>query len=137
MDPRLERLWWTLRIAFGLTAFLAGLDKFFGLLVNWVQYLSPLITKTIPVSPDVFMRVVGVIEMAVGILVLTGLTRLGGYIMMAWLTLIALSLLTTGHYFDVAVRDLGLAVGAYAMARISEVREEAYAKHRVGRLQTV
>ena len=125
-----------MRVAFGLTAFLAGLDKFFGLLVDWVQYLSPLITKTIPFSPDLFMRAVGVIEMAVGILVLAGLTRIGGYVMMAWLTLIALSLVTTGHYFDIAVRDLGMAVGAYAMARISEVRAEAYAKHRIGHLQT-
>lgn len=136
MDPRLEKVWWTLRIAFGLTAFLAGLDKFFGLLVNWVQYLSPIIAKVAPFTPETFMRIAGVIEMAVGILVLTGMTRIGGYVVMAWLTLIALQLVTTGHYFDVAVRDLVMAAAAFSMARLSEVRAEASATARVGALRT-
>jgi hypothetical protein len=69
------------------------------------------------------MRVAGVIEMIVGIAVLAGLTRLGGYVVAAWLTLIALSLVTTGQYFDVAVRDLVMAVGALTLAKLSEVRE--------------
>jgi hypothetical protein len=71
------------------------------------------------------MRVAGVIEMLAGIVVLAGITRLGGYVIAAWLTLIALSLVTGGQYFDVAVRDLVMAAGAFTLARISEVREEA------------
>lgn len=114
--------YWTLRVAFGATAFLAGLDKFFNLLANWESYVSPLIVSIVPLSPAVLMRVAGVIEMIAGIVVLAGLTRLGGYVIAAWLTLIAISLLTTGRYFDVAVRDLVMAAGAFTLARISETR---------------
>ena len=123
MDLRLNQLFWTFRIAFGLTAFLAGLDKFFNLLTNWEQYASPLVLKMLPLSAGTLMRTAGVIEMIAGIAVLAGLTRLGGYVIAAWLTLIALSLVASGHYFDVAVRDLVMATGAFALARLSEVRE--------------
>lgn len=67
----------------------------------------------------------GVIEAIVGIAVLAGVTRLGGYVVAAWLTLIAINLITTGQYFDVAVRDLVMAMGAFALARISEIRESS------------
>jgi hypothetical protein len=68
------------------------------------------------------MRVAGVIEIAAGIAILIGITRLGGYVVAGWLTVIALTLVTTGHYFDVAVRDLVLACGAFVLGRLSEVR---------------
>jgi len=124
MDTRLTSAFWTLRIAFGLTAFLAGLDKFFNLLTNWEQYASPLVLHLVPLSAGTLMRTAGVIEIVAGIAVLAGLTRLGGYVVAGWLTIIALSLLTTGHYFDVAVRDLVMACGAFVLARLSEVRQE-------------
>ena len=127
MDSRLNSVFWTLRIAFGLTAFLAGVDKFLNLLTNWEQYASPLVLKMLPLSAGALMRVAGVIEIIAGIAVLAGLTRLGGYVVAAWLTLIALTLVTTGHYFDVAVRDLVMACGAFVLARLSEVREPAAA----------
>ena len=136
MDSRLNSIFWSLRIAFGLTAFLAGLDKFLNLLTNWEQYASPLALNILPLSAGALMRVAGVIEIIVGIAVLAGLTRLGGYVVAAWLTLIALSLVTTGHFFDVAVRDLVMAVGAFALAKISEVREENPATTRVPSLRT-
>jgi uncharacterized membrane protein YphA (DoxX/SURF4 family) len=125
MDPRLTSAFWTLRIAFGLTAFLAGLDKFFNLLTNWEKYASPLLLDVIPLSAGTLMRVAGVVEILVGVAVLAGVTRLGGYVIAGWLTLIALSLLTTGQYFDVAVRDLVMACGAFVLARLSEVREQS------------
>lgn len=112
--------WLTLRFALGLTAFLAGADKFFNLLANWTGYLSPLVSGF--VDATVFMHVVGVIEMAAGLLLLFGLTRLGGYIVSAWLVGIALNLLTTGQYFDVAVRDLVMASAAFSLAKLSEAR---------------
>jgi uncharacterized membrane protein YphA (DoxX/SURF4 family) len=137
MDSRLNSVFWTLRIAFGLTAFLAGLDKFFNLLTNWEQYTSSLLLNLIPVSAGVLMRVAGVIEIVAGVAVLAGLTRLGGYVIAGWLTAIALSLVTTGQYFDVAVRDLVMACGAFALARISEVRQEdpLYSTNRVPSLR--
>lgn len=123
MDSRLNSAFWTLRIAYGLTAFLAGLDKFFNLLTNWEQYASPLVLRIVPLSAGALMRVGGVIEIIAGLALLAGITRLGGYVVAAWLTLIAVTLLTTGHYFDVAVRDLVMACGAFVLARLSEVRE--------------
>jgi uncharacterized membrane protein YphA (DoxX/SURF4 family) len=136
MDPRLNSVFWSLRIAFGLTAFLAGVDKYLNLLTNWEQYASPLVLSVLPVSAGVLMRVAGAIEIVAGLAVLAGVTRLGGYVVAAWLTLIALTLVTTGQYFDVAVRDLVMAVGAFALARISEVRATSTATERVPALRT-
>jgi uncharacterized membrane protein YphA (DoxX/SURF4 family) len=127
MDSRLTSSFWALRIAIGATAFLAGLDKFFNLLADWEAYVSPLLLKVVPLSAGSLMRVAGVIEMIAGIAVLAGLARFAGYVVAAWLTAIALSLLTTGHYFDVAVRDLVMAVGAFVLARLAQVRESATA----------
>ncbi len=123
MDTRLTSAFWTLRIAFGLTAFLAGLDKFLNLLTNWEQYASPLVLRLAPISAGTLMRVAGVIEITAGIAILVGITRLGGYVVAGWLTVIALNLVTTGHYFDVAVRDLGMACGAFVLGRLSEIRQ--------------
>jgi uncharacterized membrane protein YphA (DoxX/SURF4 family) len=122
MTKGLESAWWALRIGLGLGPFLAGLDKFFNLLTDWGMYLSPLAAKVLPVSPEVFMRSVGVVEMAVGILILAGWTRWGGYVAMAWLLAIAVNLVTTGMFYDLAVRDVEIALGAYTLARLSEAR---------------
>ncbi|HEX8823066.1 MAG TPA: DoxX family protein, partial [Archangium sp.] len=123
MDSRLNQSWWALKIAFGVVPIVAGLDKFFNLLTNWEQYLSPLVARVIPAST--FMHAVGIIEIAAGLLVLSKLTRLGAYVVAAWLVGIALNLLGMGHYFDIAVRDLVMAVGAFTLARLSEVRAPA------------
>jgi len=131
MDRRLDSTYRTLQIAFGLTAFLAGLDKFLNLLTNWEQYASPLLLQIVPLPAATLMRAAGVIEMIAGLAILAGLTRLGGYVVAAWLTVIALSLLTTGRFFDVAVRDLVMATGAFALARLSEVREPVTARGRL------
>ena len=114
--------------------FLAGLDKFFNLLAQWDMYLSPAVTKLLPVSGTTFMHVVGVIEMIVGLAILTRWTRIGAYVAMVWLVLIAINLVTTGNFFDLAVRDLEIAIGAYALARLTEVREESTVS-RSGRLE--
>jgi uncharacterized membrane protein YphA (DoxX/SURF4 family) len=121
-DTRLNQAWFGLRAVFGVVPIVAGLDKFFNLLTHWEQYLSPIATRVLPFGAGTFMRVVGIIEIAVGLLILTKWTRVGAYIASAWLVLIALNLLTTGHYLDVAARDLGLAVGAFALGRLEEVR---------------
>lgn len=123
LDQRLDKPWWTLRIAYGLVPILAGLDKFTNILADWPQYLSPALARLLPFSPATFMQLVGVVEIAAGILVLSKLTRIGAYVVGAWLVLIALNLLTTLRFFDVAVRDLVLALGAYTLARLTEVRE--------------
>jgi uncharacterized membrane protein YphA (DoxX/SURF4 family) len=119
----LERLttpWWALRVVLGAAAFLAGLDKFFNLLADWPAYLSPLATHVVPISASALMHIVGVVEMAVGAAILVGFTQLGGYIAAIWLLCIAANLVTTGQYFDVAVRDIALAVSAFTLARLTE-----------------
>jgi hypothetical protein len=119
IDPH----WWALRLTYGLVAFLAGVDKFFHLLANWDAYLAPQVAGLLPVSGAVFMRAVGVIEMLVGVLILTAWTRIGAYIAAAWLLSIAANLALTGAHFDVAVRDVAMAVGAWTLARLTEARD--------------
>ncbi len=122
LDKKLNSAWWALRIGLGLGPFLAGLDKFFNILADWKMYLSPMATRLLPVSDVAFMRAVGVVEMLVGLAILTRWTRIGSYVAMAWLVAIALNLASTGMFFDLAVRDLEIALGAYALARITEAR---------------
>ena len=107
-----------LRYTYGLVPIVAGLDKFTSLLANRDDYLSPGIASMLPMSTSVFMMVVGVIEIIAGVLVLIR-PYWGAWIVMGWLLLIALTLIAGGHYFDVAVRDIVMAVGAFCLARLS------------------
>lgn len=111
-----------LKYTFGIVPIVAGADKFTNLLTNWEQYVNPSIAGLLPFSPSVFMMIVGVIEIVAGIIVLKK-TKIGGYIVAGWLTVVALTLLIGFNYVDVAVRDLVMAIAAFSMARISEVEE--------------
>lgn len=108
-----------LKLTFGIVPIVAGLDKFTNLLSNWEQYIHPSITETLPFSGHTFMMIVGVIEIGAGIIVLIK-TEIGGYIVAAWLTLISLTLLASFSYVDVAVRDLVMAISAFAMAKMAK-----------------
>lgn len=110
----------TLRFTFGLVPIVAGLDKFTNFLAHWVDYLNPAVARMLPFTPEAFMKIVGVIEIVAGIIVLVK-PRVGAWIVALWLTLIALTLLASGHYLDVAVRDLVMAIGAVSLARLSSV----------------
>jgi hypothetical protein len=122
-DPRLNAAWWALRIALGLGPIIAGVDKYFNKLADWAMYLSPVATKLIPVKDTTFMHVVGVVEIIAGVIVLTRWTKMGSYIVGLWLLAIAANLLTTGMFYDLAVRDVEIAVGAFALSQLSAVRE--------------
>jgi len=124
-DRHTSQAYWALRIAFGVIPIVAGLDKFTNLLVDWKMYLSPLAVRLLPISPGAFMGIVGLVEIAVGILILSGYARVFGFVAAAWLALIALNLLTTGHYLDVAARDAAMAVSAFALGRLAQVHEPA------------
>ncbi len=108
-----------LHVAFVVAPILAGLDKFFNVLVNWEQYLSPLAVRTLHGHGHAFMLVVGAIEVIAGIGVAFR-PRIFGYVVTIWLVLIILNLLLIPGYFDVALRDLGLALAALALARLSQ-----------------
>jgi uncharacterized membrane protein YphA (DoxX/SURF4 family) len=129
-DKRIDSAYWALRIAYGAVPVVAGLDKFTNLLVDWKTYLSPLFARLLPVSPAAFMHAVGVVEIAVGLLVLFAATRLGAWLAAAWLACIALNILASGQHLDVAVRDLVMALGAYTLARLHEARQAAAARSR-------
>ena len=121
----LNQTWRALRVTYGLVAFLAGLDKFFNLLTDWPAYLAPAVSGLLPLSEAALMRSVGVVEMLVGILILTRWTRTGAYLAAAWLISIAVNLAMTGSHFDVAVRDVALAVGAWTLGRLTDARQPA------------
>ncbi|HEV2711400.1 MAG TPA: DoxX family membrane protein [Edaphobacter sp.] len=123
-DKRLNASWWALRIALGVVPILSGLDKYFNRLTEWGMYLSPLVTKVVPVSTPTFMHIVGIVEIVAGIVVLSRWTKIGAYIVMLWLIGIAINLVTTGMFFDIAVRDLEIAVAAFVLAQLTVVREE-------------
>ena len=117
-----------LRYSYGTVILLVGLDKLFGtdLIVSWPQCISPLALSLLPVSVPVFLIIVGLIEIAVAVLMLTKWPRLAAYLSAAWLVLIALNLLA-GGYIDIAARDLLLAVGALALAELAAAKSKAHA----------
>jgi hypothetical protein len=123
MDTRLENPTRAMRIALGLMATLAGFDKFFNILTDWGSYISPAAAQLLPFSTDVLMGIVGVVEVAVGIAILTTLPVVGAYVASAWLLLLAVNLAVAG-YFDIAVRDVVLSIAAFTLARLIEVRDE-------------
>ena len=98
--------------------FVAGLDKFVHFLVNWDQYLAPAVRQMLPFDGHTFMLAVGVIEIAAGLLVALR-PRIGAYVVMAWLWGIIINLLLAANFYDVALRDFGLSLGALALARLS------------------
>jgi uncharacterized membrane protein YphA (DoxX/SURF4 family) len=77
---RLTTPWWSLRVGVGAAAFLAGLDKFFNLLADWPAYLSPIAAQILPLNASSFMHAIGGVEMLVGLVILVGYTRVGGYV---------------------------------------------------------
>lgn len=136
-DPRLNHAWWTLRIGLGLAPLLAGLDKYFNLLTNWEMYLNPMVPRLLHISAPTFMHIVGAVEIVVGLLVLSRFTRYAAYIVMAWLLAISVNLITQGQFYDIAVRDIELALGAFVLAKLTEVREMALLDSAVGGGRTI
>lgn len=116
-----DSVWWTLRMSFGLMPLLAGLDKFFNLLTHWPKYIAPAFASALPVSPQHFMYVVGIIEIVAGLaMLLSPWTKVFAYVVAAWLAAIALNLIGGGFY-DIAVRDIVMAVSAVSLARLTDV----------------
>jgi len=124
LEGRVEVARVALKLCFGAVPLLAGLDKYFNLLADWPRYLSPAAVSLLPVSPETAMRVIGVVEIAVGIAVFSRWTLAGSLVAAAWLVAIALNLVAAGFY-DIAVRDVVLAVAAYTLACLTAEREAA------------
>lgn len=123
-DQRLNLSWWALRIGLGVGPIVTGIDKYFNKLTDWTMYLSPLATKVVPVSAATFMHIVGVVEIIAGLVVLSRWTKLGSQIVALWLLGIAVNLLTTGMFYDLAMRDVEIALAAFVLSQLSAVRAQ-------------
>jgi len=108
-----------LRVGYGVVPIVAGADKFTNLLADWETYLSPEVERRLPVDGRTFMKLVGLAEIAVGLMVLRR-PRLGGALMSGWLAMITANLISTRKYLDIAARDALLAVGAAALAMMPD-----------------
>jgi len=115
-----------LRTVFTVAPILFGLDKFTNILTDWTVYLAPQATALVPLAPRTFMGVVGVVEIIAGIAVAVR-PRFGSLLVAAWLAGIIINLLLLGSFFDVALRDFGLLVGALALNRLSAANHRAQA----------
>jgi len=107
-----------LHAGFAALPIVAGIDKFFHVLTDWDMYLAPLVTRLLPFSDHLFMQAVGVVEVVAGLLVLFR-PRLGGWVVALWLWGIIVNLLLAGTFYDIALRDFGLSLGAVALARLA------------------
>ncbi|MCB5294202.1 hypothetical protein [Arthrobacter sp. SO3] len=110
-----------LRTVFTVAPVVFGLDKFTNLLTDWTMYLAPAVTAVVPLPAQTFMYVVGVVEIVAGVTVAVR-PRFGSLLVAAWLLGIILNLLILGSFFDVALRDFGLLVGALALNRLSPAK---------------
>lgn len=132
-----DSVWWTLRMSFGIVPLLAGLDKFFNLLTQWPKYVAPTFAHLLPMTPQHFMYLAGIIEIVAGLaLLLSPWTKTFAYVIAAWLACIALNLIG-GGYYDIAVRDLVMAVSAVSLARLTDVVHVPAAARRPVREATV
>jgi uncharacterized membrane protein YphA (DoxX/SURF4 family) len=114
-----DRVVTIMRLTYGLVPIVAGADKFTHYLVDWDKYLAPQIANMLPFPAHTFMTIVGVIEIVAGLLVLIK-PRLGSIIVCLWLLGIAINLVMTGQYYDVAVRDTVMAIGALSLFMLSK-----------------
>ena len=123
-NEHLNVSWWALRVGLGVGPIITGIDKYFNKLADWSMYLSPLATKVVPVGATTFMHAVGLVEIIAGLIVLSRWTRIGSYVVMFWLLGIAVNLVTTGMFYDLAMRDVEIAIGAFALTQLTAVREQ-------------
>ena len=107
-----------LRNAFTIVLILAGADKFLNAMIDWVQYLAPIIPRTVGIAPEIFLRGVGIVEIGLGIWI-SLVPRRAAYWAAGWLGLIVVNSVMAGTHFDVALRDLALALGALALGRLA------------------
>jgi len=119
MDNGSHQAFVILRFGFTVAPIIAGLDKFLHLLTDWDKYLAPQVSSTLGIQPHTFMMIVGVIEIIAGLAVAFR-PQFGGYLVSAWLVGIILDLVLVGGYLDIALRDLGLSLAAFALARLAE-----------------
>jgi hypothetical protein len=121
-DRKIDLAWKLLRAGFTVVPLVAGADKFLHLIADWEMYLSPAVAGLLPVAPATFLKIAGGVEMAVGVAMMTRFTRQAAWVASAWLAGIAINIVLSGMFLDVAVRDLALALAAAVLALLTEAR---------------
>lgn len=119
---KIFRLWCILRLTYGLLFVVAGADKFLNMVTNWSKYISPTALTYFPIDTTQFIMAVGIIEILIGLMILSKWTHVGAHLAMLWLLIITGNLLTMGFPYDVAVRDVVMAIGAFGLAYLTPVR---------------
>ena len=117
-----------LRVVFTIIPVVAGVDKYFNVLADWANYLAPLALTTTGLNSELLIRGIGVIEVVAGIAVLAK-PRIGSYIVAAWLFAIMANLVLLGGYYDIILRDFGLALGAIALGRLAKTFDQLTVHH--------
>lgn len=120
LNPIVSNVRQLLKITYGLLPLIAGADKYIHLLTDWHKYLYSAVPEILSMGHHTFMHIVGVVEILAGILVFVK-TRIGAYVVAVWLLAISINLLLSGYY-DIAVRDVVMSIGAFALARLTEVK---------------
>jgi hypothetical protein len=118
----LLRNWWMLKITYSLFLIVAGADKFFNLVTEWEKYISPFVLQYFSFTPLQILYSIALFEIVLGFLTLTILTRIGAYITALWFFVVALNLLSMIIYFDIAVRDIVMAIGAIALGQLTVIK---------------
>ena len=119
VDTPIRQAFRALHVGFVVAPLLAGIDKFFDAMVDWTKYLAPQVDAIVPGTASQFMMAVGVVEIVAGVLVAVA-PRYGGYVVAAWLAGIVGHLVLQGQYWDIALRDVGLMLGAFALGRLGD-----------------
>ena len=109
-----------MKFTYGAMALIAGLDKFFGLIADWVRFISPLVSRFTPIPATTLLYIVGVTEIVIGLLILSRNTRLGAYLMAFWCFILTFNYLSFGIFFDNAGRSFVLGMSALALGCLAE-----------------
>ncbi len=119
-----RQAYWVLRVAFTIIPIVSGIDQFTDKLADWDMYLAPLATRILPLPAHTLMMIAGVVEIVAGLFVAFK-PRIGGWIVAVWLWMIIINLLVAAGFYDTALRDFGLSLGAVALARLGAGFERA------------
>lgn len=121
-EGQLHAAYWALKLSFGLMSVVIGLDKFSHLLVEWGGYTAPFFVRLMPFNPTYFMYIAAVVEIVLGVAVLTRWTRTGAFLLGLWLLAVTVNMIAAGYY-DIALRDWVITVGAFALAFMTPAAE--------------
>lgn len=117
--------WMMLKVSYGLLFIVLGVDKFLNIITNWSIYINHSILNVLPLTIDQFIMGLAIIEIIIGLMIITAFTRMGSALAVLWFLIIAIDLISLGRFYDIATRDIMLAIGAIALTNLTQIREMA------------